>query len=95
MLGGVGMEDRRQFGVAVEAIEGDGGHGGVRMEQVPANKRLDHGDGVGVDAGGDMKHDIARGGGVEHAVDDDTMEMEVRVEGGTEAVDEGYGAEAG
>jgi electron transfer flavoprotein alpha/beta subunit len=34
-----------------------------------------------------MEDDLARRGRVEHAVDDDTMEVEVRVEGGTEAVD--------
>jgi hypothetical protein len=33
-------------------------------------------------------------GGVEHAVDDDAMEVQMRIEGGTEAVDEGDRAEA-
>jgi hypothetical protein len=41
-----------------------------------------------------MEHDPAGGGGVEHAVDDDTVKMEVGIEAGAEAVDEGHRAEA-
>ena len=42
-----------------------------------------------------MEDDPARGGGVEHAVDDHAMEVQVRIERGAEAVDEGHRAEAG
>jgi len=36
-----------------------------------------------------------RGGGVEHAVDDDAVKVQVGIEGGTEAVNERDRAEAG
>jgi len=62
-------------------------------QQAPAYTRLRLGDGVGIDPGGGMEEDRAGGGGVEHAVDDDTAEVEMRVEGGTEAVDEDHRAE--
>ena len=42
-----------------------------------------------------MEDDPARRGRVEHAVDDDPMEVKVRVEGGTEPVDGGDRGEAG
>jgi len=41
-----------------------------------------------------MEDDRARCGRVEHVVDDDTMEVKVRVESGTEPMDEGNRAEA-
>ena len=62
--------------------------------KAPARLRLDFGDGGGIVPGDGMEDDPARRGRVEHAVDDDTMEVKVRVEGGTEAVDEGDCAEA-
>jgi hypothetical protein len=37
-----------------------------------------------------MEDDPARGSGVEHAVDDDAMKMQVGIEAGTEAVNEGH-----
>ena len=40
-----------------------------------------------------MEDDPARGS-VEHAVDDDTMKVEVGIEAGTETVDEGHRTEA-
>ena len=52
------------------------------------------GDGVGLEPGGCMENDPARSGGVEHAVDDDAVKMEVGIECRAEAVDEGDGAEA-
>jgi hypothetical protein len=41
-----------------------------------------------------MEDDPARGSGVEHAVDDDTVKVQVRIEGGIKTVDEGHRAEA-
>ena len=41
-----------------------------------------------------MEDDPARGGGVEHAVDDDAVEVQVGIERRAEAVDEGDRAEA-
>jgi hypothetical protein len=58
-----------------------------QAQQAPAHLRLDFGEGGGIEPGDGMEDDLARRGRVEHAVDDDTMEVEVRVEGGTEAVD--------
>ena len=40
-----------------------------------------------------MENDPAGGGGVEHAVDDHAMRVQMRIERGTEAVDEGDRAE--
>ena len=63
-------------------------------QQPPAHLRLHLGDGVGIDSGRGSEDDPARGGGVEHAVDDDAVKMEVGIECRAEAVDEGDGAEA-
>jgi hypothetical protein len=63
-------------------------------QQPPAYLRLHPDDGVGIDAAGGREDDPARGGGVEHAVDDDAAKMEVGIECRAEAVDEGHGAEA-
>ena len=41
-----------------------------------------------------MEDDRTRRGHVEHAVDDDAVEVQVGIEGGAEAVDEGDRAEA-
>ena len=62
-------------------------------QQPPASAGLHVGDGVGVDPGRSMEDDPARGSGVEHAVDDDAVKMEMRIESGTEAVDEGHRAQ--
>ena len=63
-------------------------------QQPPAHLCLHLGDGGGIEAGGGMEDDPARGGGVEHAVDDDAVEVQVGIEAGAEAVDEGHRAEA-
>ena len=47
-------------------------------QQAPAHLRLHLGDGGGIEPGGGMEDDPARGGGVEHAVDDDAVEVQVR-----------------
>lgn len=47
---------------------------------------------VGIDPGRGSEDDPARGGSVEHAVDDDAVKMEVGIECRAEAVDEGDGA---
>ena len=57
--------------------------------QAPAHLRLDFGEGGGIEPGGGMEDDPARRGRVEHAVDDHAMEVQMRIEGGAEAVDEG------
>ena len=49
-------------------------------QQPPAHLRLHLGDGVGIEPGGGMEDDPARGGGVEHAVDDDAVKVEVGIE---------------
>jgi hypothetical protein len=41
-----------------------------------------------------MEDHTVRRSGLEHAVDDDAVKMEVGIEGRAEAVDEGHGAEA-
>jgi hypothetical protein len=64
-------------------------------QQLPACALLHRGDGVGIDPGGGTEDDPARGGRVEHAVDDDAVKMEVGIERRAEAVDEGDRAEAG
>jgi hypothetical protein len=40
-----------------------------------------------------MEDDPARGGSVEHAIDDDAVEVQMSIEGRAEAVDEGHRAE--
>jgi len=45
------------------------------VQQAPAHLRLHLGDGVGLEPGGGMENDPARGGGVEHAVEDDTVKV--------------------
>ena len=62
--------------------------------QPPGYRHLHPGDGVGIESGGGSEDDPARGGGVEHAVDDDTVKMEVGIERRAETVDEGHGPEA-
>src|SRR5438034_600661 len=56
----------------------------------PANPRLNLGDGVGIDADGSMEDDPSCGGGVEHAVDDDAMEVQAGIERRAETLDEGH-----
>ena len=63
-------------------------------QQPLAHLRLHLGDGGGLDPGGGSEDDPTRGGGVEHAVDDDAVEVQMGIEAGTEAVDEGDRAEA-
>jgi hypothetical protein len=58
-------------------------------QQPPVHLRLHLGDGGGIQPGGAAEDDPARKGGVEHAVDDDTVKMEVGIERRAEAVDEG------
>ena len=53
------------------------------------------GDGVGIDPGRGTEDGPIRGGGVEHAVDDDAVEVVVGIEGRTEAVNERGRAAAG
>jgi hypothetical protein len=60
----------------------------------PAHALLHRGDGVGVDPGRGMEDDPAGGSDVKHTVDDDTVKVRMRIEAGTEAVDEGHRAEA-
>jgi len=61
-------------------------------QQPLAHLRLHLGDGGGIEAAGGMKDDPARGG-LEHAVDDHAVEVQVGIEVGAEAVDEGHGSE--
>jgi hypothetical protein len=49
-------------------------------QQPPAHLRLHLGDGVGLEPGRGTEDDPARGGGVEHAVDDDAVKVEVGIE---------------
>ena len=84
-------------------------------QQPLAHALLHRGERWRIEPGGDREDDSARGGGVEHAVEDDAVKtersgvsvqghaaqrrdagtkMEVGIEGGTEAVDEGHRAEA-
>ena len=44
-------------------------------QQPPAYALLHRSDGVRIEPAGGMEDDPARGGGVEHAVDDDTVEV--------------------
>ena len=52
-------------------------------QQPLAHLRLHLDDGLGIEPGGGTEDDPARGGGVEHAVDDDAVEVQVGIEGGT------------
>ena len=63
-------------------------------QQPPAHARLHRGDGWRIERGGGVEDNPARSGGVEQAVDDDTMKMEVGIEAGTETVNEGHRTEA-
>jgi hypothetical protein len=63
-------------------------------QQAPAHACLHVGDGGGIEAAGGMEDEPARRG-VEYAVDDDTVKMELGIEVGTEAVDDGHRAETG
>ena len=63
-------------------------------QQPPAHALLHFGEGWRIEPGGGMEDDPACGGGVEHAVDDHAMEVQVEIEGGTEAVNERDRAEA-
>jgi len=62
-------------------------------QQPPAYALLHRGDGGRTDPGGGSEDDPARRGRVEHAVDDHAMEVQMRIERGAEAVDEGDRAE--
>ena len=64
-------------------------------QKLPAHLRLHRRDGVPTEPAGGMDNDPVRGGSVEHAVDDDAVEVEVGIEGGTDAVDERDRAVAG
>jgi len=57
-------------------------------QQLPAHLRLHRRDVVPTEPLGGMDNDPVRGSSVEHAVDDDAVEVQVGIEGGTEAVDE-------
>jgi hypothetical protein len=50
-------------------------------QQPPAHALLHFGEGWRIEPGGGMEDDPARGGGVEHAVDNHTMEVQVEIEG--------------
>jgi len=64
-------------------------------QQLLAHPRLNCRDDVPTEPAGGMDNDPVRGGSVEHAVDDDAVEVQVGIEGGTEAVDERDRAVAG
>jgi hypothetical protein len=49
-------------------------------QQPPAHACLHVGDGVGIELGGGPEDDLARGGGLLHAVDDDAMKVQVGIE---------------
>ena len=51
-----------------------------QAQQPPTHACLHVGDGVGLEPDGGMEDDPARGSGVEHAVDDHAMEVEVGIE---------------
>jgi hypothetical protein len=63
-------------------------------QQPPAHACLHIRDGVGIESGGGSEHDPAGGGRLEHAVDGHAVEVQVGIEAGAEAVDEGHGAKA-
>jgi hypothetical protein len=63
-------------------------------QQPPAHALLHFGEDWRIEPSGGMEDDPARGGGVEHAVDDHAVEVQVEIEGGTEAVNERDRAEA-
>ena len=63
-------------------------------QQAPAHLLLHRGEGWRIEPGGGMEDNPARGGGVEHAVDDDAVKVQVGIERRAKAVDEGDGAEA-
>jgi hypothetical protein len=48
-------------------------------QQPPAHACLHVGDGVGIELGGGPEDDPARGGGVEHAVDYDTVKVQMQI----------------
>jgi hypothetical protein len=54
-------------------------------QQAPAYLRLHLGDGVVLELDGGMEWDPARSGGVEHAVDDDAVKMEIGIKRRAEA----------
>jgi hypothetical protein len=62
-------------------------------QQAPAHLRLHLRDGVGLEPGGGPEDDLAHGGGVERAVDDDRVEVQMSIEAGTKAVIEGHRAQ--
>jgi len=62
-------------------------------QQPPAYALLHRGDGGCTDPGGGTEDDPACGG-VEHDVDDDTVEVEAGIEAGAQALDEGDRAES-
>jgi hypothetical protein len=61
-------------------------------QQPPAHLCRHLGDGVGLEPGGGVEDNPAGGRGVEHAVDDHAMEVQVGIEAGAEAVDESHRA---
>ena len=58
-------------------------------QQPVAHLLLHLGNGVRIEPGGGTEDDPARRIGLEHAVDDHAVEVQVGIEGETEAVDEG------
>ena len=62
-------------------------------QQPLAHLRLHLGDGGGIEAAGGMEEHTVRRRGREHAVDDHAVEVQVGIEAGAEAVDEGHGCE--
>ena len=62
-------------------------------QQSPAHACLHVGDGVGLGPGGGTEDHTVRRRGVEHAVDDDTVKMEMGIELRAETVDEGHDAQ--
>ena len=64
-------------------------------QQPPAHALLHRGEGLLIQPGGGMEDDPARDGGVEHAVDDDAVEVQVGIQRRPEAVNERDRTEAG
>ena len=65
------------------------------LQQSATHLRLDRGDGRPVERGGRMEDHASGGRGREHAVDHDTVKVQVGIERGAEAVNERDRAESG
>jgi hypothetical protein len=68
---------------------------GENAQQTVAHLGLNLGDGFGTDAPGFMKAHAACASGLENAVDHNAVEMDVGIEQGAEAMDEGDGTDPG